>query len=235
MKPHAASRRSITMLLFDTLDGLSTRDTSSTEKSEVQQPEQAASGSSTLGELLDALDERAFGLMLLLLALPCCIPFLWGIPQIVAVPMIALTAQLALGRTDPWLPEKLRSRPFVIDDMRGIVTRAKRYLGWVERLAHPRLSFLTEGRAVRIVGVLLLIPCASILVPLPSTNTAPGIGVAIASVGLIERDGLLTLFGLAFGLAWVLLLVGVVVLYGPEGVDLLKDAIKGLLGMSASA
>ncbi|MEO1426338.1 MAG: exopolysaccharide biosynthesis protein, partial [Pseudomonadota bacterium] len=65
---------------------------------------------------------------------------------------------------------------------------------------------------------LLLIPCASILVPLPSTNTAPGIGVTIAAIGLIERDGLLVIFGLTLGLAWVLLLV----LLGAEGIQLIK-------------
>ena len=128
---------------------------------------------STLGALIDALDERAFGLMLLILALPCCLPFLYGIPQIVALPMLALTAQLAMGRTDPWLPQKLQQRSFDIEGMRGVVRRAKRYLGWFEAIARPRLSFLTEGLAVRIVGALLLIPTASILSPGPPDQHHP--------------------------------------------------------------
>ena len=72
---------------------------------------------------------------------------------------------------------------------------------------------------------------ASVLVPLPATNTVPGIGVAIASIGLITRDGLLVLAGLFIGTAWILLLVVGITVFGPAFVDLFKDFIKGLLGL----
>ena len=62
----------------------------------------------TLGELFDALQARAFGILLLVLALPCCLPFVYIIPQIVALPMLLLAGQMAAGRTSPWLPERLR-------------------------------------------------------------------------------------------------------------------------------
>ncbi len=84
--------------------------------------------------------------------------------------------------------------------------------GWVERLAKPRLTWLTGRRAERLVGGVLVLFCASILVPLPATNTAPGIAVALTSFGLMERDGLLTLAGLALGLAWIAGLVALVTL-----------------------
>ncbi|WP_199564573.1 exopolysaccharide biosynthesis protein [Parvularcula marina] len=229
-QPHYGS---VTSLLMKTLDRLAHGEQPHTEKEvlgeaasgEKTDPETATK--STLGALIDAMDERAYGLLLLILALPCCLPFLYGIPQIVAVPMIAIAAQLAFGREAPWLPKGLRSRSFEIEGMRNIVRRASRYLGWVEKLAHPRLSVLTDKRGAQIVGLLLLIPCASILVPLPSTNTAPGIGVAIASVGLLERDGLLVIAGLLFGLAWVALLVIGFIFLGNEALDIIKDFILG--------
>lgn len=182
----------------------------------------------TLGDLIEALDERAFGLMLLILALPCCLPFIYLIPQIVALPMLVIAGQLALGRHAPWLPASLEKRPLDIDGMRGVVRKASRYLGWIERLARPRLRHLTDGHGARIVGALLLIPTASILVPLPSTNTAPGIGVAIASVGLIERDGLLVIAGLGIGIAWVTLLVIAAVFLGAEATEIIKNLISGI-------
>lgn len=212
--PHYGS---VTSLLMSTLDRLAHGEHPHTEEEvldhESKGPETAAR--STLGDLIDAMDERAYGLLLLILALPCCLPFLYGIPQIVALPMIAITAQLAMGREAPWLPARLQKREFEIAGMRIIVTRASRYLGWAEKLASPRLSFLTDGKGARVIGLLLLIPCASILIPLPTTNTAPGIGVAIASVGLIERDGLLTIAGLTLGIAWVFFLV-VIIVFLPE-------------------
>ena len=217
----------ITTLLLGTLDGLG-RDAARPSADgdgldeEAQRPR--------LGDLVTALDERAFGLLLLVFALPCCIPVLYGIPQIVALPMLALTGQIAAGRHSPWLPEALANRRFDARAMKGVVRRAQRYVGWAERLARPRLTALTEGVGLRIVGALLLVPCASILVPLPSTNTAPGIGVAIASVGLIERDGLLVLGGLLFGLAWVAFLIAITVLLGAEATSIVKDWVLGMLG-----
>lgn len=160
----------------------------------------------TLGELSDLMEERAFGLLLLVLALPCCLPFVYLLPQLVALPMVVLAVQMASGRRAPWLPETLRKRQLPVAGLLDVVARAKRYGGWLERLAHPRFPGLTGDRATRIIGVLLIVPCLSILVPLPLTNTVPGIGVALAAVGLIERDALFVLLGLVIGLVWVAIL-----------------------------
>ncbi|MEQ8657009.1 MAG: exopolysaccharide biosynthesis protein [Hyphomicrobiales bacterium] len=160
-----------------------------------------------LGTLATALKERAFGLMILALALPCCLPFVYLIPQIVALPILVLTGQMASGRHVPWLPEKLKTRDFDIAAMRTVVARGKKWFGWTEHISRPRLLALSGPRATRIVGALMMIPAASILVPLPSTNTVPGIGVTITSIGLIERDGLMILLGLLIGIAWVAFLL----------------------------
>ena len=172
----------------------------------------------TLGDVISRLDERAFGMMLLLLALPCCLPFIYLLPQIVALPMLALAGQLALGRHAPWLPSKLKNRNFQISHFEGVLERSDKYLGVIERFAKPRLTFLTDQPGIRVIGALLIVPTASILIPLPSTNTIPGIGVAIASLGLIERDGVLILFGLMIGLCWVALLG----FFGLEAASLIK-------------
>ncbi|MCF6329542.1 MAG: exopolysaccharide biosynthesis protein, partial [Henriciella sp.] len=60
----------------------------------------------SLHAILDRLDDRAFGAGLFILALPCAIPFLYGVPQVVSLPMMALTLQMLAGRDEPWLPEK---------------------------------------------------------------------------------------------------------------------------------
>jgi hypothetical protein len=179
-------------------------------------------GNIALGALSDAMEERAFALLLLILALPCCLPFIYLLPQIVALPMAFLAWQMASGRRSPWLPEKLRARTLPVRGMLQITGQVKRYAGWLERLAHPRLTGLTDTGGMRILGILLLIPSLSILVPLPLTNTVPGIGVAITSAGLIERDGVFVILGLLIGLAWVLALV----VGGPTVVYFLIDWIR---------
>lgn len=135
--------------------------------------------------------------------------------------MLALTGQMAAGRHHPWLPRKLHERPFSVPAFQKVVKRSARYVGWIERIATPRLRPVTSHFATRLTGALLLIPTASILVPLPSTNTIPGIGVAIASLGLIERDGVLVILGLLIGFAWV----GLLLFVGLEATQFIKDWI----------
>jgi len=194
-----AKMRGAVRVLHDILDGLKAQAPANDAASNLAE-------TAALGDVVDRLDERAFGFLLLLLALPCCIPFLWVIPQIVALPMLALAAQMARGARHPWLPKTLHDRRFEIADFQGVLAKAERYVGWVEKLSAPRLKAVTGHGANRILGALLLIPIASILTPLPSTNTVPGIGVAITALGLIERDGVLVILGLLIGFIWVALL-----------------------------
>ncbi|MEM8876645.1 MAG: exopolysaccharide biosynthesis protein [Pseudomonadota bacterium] len=190
------------------------------------QSDDPANAVMTLGDLSDRLQERAFGMVLLVLALPCCLPFVYLLPQIVALPMLLLTSQMALGRHVLWLPEAARAKTFPISAMRDVIQRARRWIGFLERFAHARMTGLVSGAGSRIIGALLMVPCASILLPLPLTNTVPGIGVTIAAIGLIERDGLLTLFGLIVGLIWVAILI----LGGQAALTWLFALLQGLAG-----
>ncbi len=227
-----APMRGATALLSDILDDL---DRQYAVRSATSLPETAApaganenpdraeaKAKATLGDVLDRLDERAFGFLLLLLALPCCLPFVYLLPQIVSLPMLALAGQLAAGKQHPWFPAKLKSRKFAIADFRNVLARSGRYVGWVERIARPRLRFVTGPTGARIVGALMLAPTASIMVPLPSTNTVPGIGVAITSLGLIERDGLLVIAGLVIGFLWI----GLLLFFGVEAASIIKAFIQ---------
>ncbi len=189
--------------------------------------EEAGPEGFTLHEIMDRLDERAFGAMLFVLALPCCIPFLYLIPQIVSLPMMALAAQMVMGREEPWLPAGLASRKIDKKGLNRTATGGRKWFGWIEALAKPRLTFLTGKRSERLIGILLCIFCASILVPLPMTNTVPGFSVALASFGLMYRDGFLVLIGCVLGLVWVTMLVFGLVF----GLDLVIDQIKGFLGV----
>lgn len=169
--------------------------------------DEAAPEGYSLRQIMDRLDERAFGAMLFVLALPCCIPFLYIVPQIVALPMMALALQMAVGREEPWLPERLAVRKIDKAGLSNTARGGRKWFGWVEALSRPRLTFLTGKGPERVIGAVLCVFCASILVPLPMTNTVPGFAVALASFGLIQRDGILVLVGLILGAAWVSFLV----------------------------
>jgi len=117
---------------------------------------------------------------------------------------------MAMGRSEPWLPQKMAQRMMSKSALEQISNGARKWFGWAERLARPRLQFLASKPAERIIGLFLMIFCASIMVPLPLTNTVPGIAVAIIGFGLLAKDGLLIIPGLILGAGWVagLLLFG---------------------------
>ncbi len=191
--------------------------------------ENAPENGLTLGELSTGLGERAFGMVLLVLALPVCLPFLYGVPQIVALPMLALSAQMAMGRSAPWLPAGLAARRLSRESLERTARGAERWFGWLEAFAAPRLAFLSGPLAERAAGVMFCLFCLSVLVPLPLTNTTPGIALVVASLGLINRDGLLVLAGLVLGTVWVVVLYGGLIVLGPAFLDLLSDLVRTVL------
>ena len=161
----------------------------------------------SLNAMMAHLDERAFGTILFALALPVCIPFLYGVPQIVAVPMLMLSFQMMLGRKQPWMPKKLAARMISRANLDRMAKGGRKWFGWLERFTAPRLTFLSGPTMERLVGAIFCVFCLSIMVPLPLTNTTPGIAIAIAAFGLMSRDGLLVLLGLVLGTVWISLLI----------------------------
>lgn len=177
----------------------------------------------SLRALIERLGDRAFGAALFVLALPCCIPFLYIVPQIVALPMAALAFQLMIGRHQPWMPAKFGERMMPKDGLKKTAKGGRKFFGWAEIFARPRLTFLTGGKADRVIGAILCIFCVSILTPIPGTNTVPGFAVAMTAFGMMERDGVMTTGGLLLGAAWVTGLV----LAAVFGVSFLTGMISG--------
>ena len=181
----------------------------------------------TLRQVFDALDERAFGAILFALAIPCCIPFLYAIPQIVSLPMAAIAFQMVLGRHEPWLPEKFANRNIDKAGLERISRTGRKFFGWAEKIARPRLTFLASSASERFIGVILCLFCGSILVPLPMTNTTPGFAVALVAFGLMARDGIMMIVGMIIGISWISFLF----ILGPLAFKELLKAGLALVGI----
>ena len=168
---------------------------------------QAPGESVAIRDLVDQLDERAFGLLIFLLALPCAVPALPA-AQLIAVPIFLLALQILFGRHEPWLPNWFLKAKVKTSWIRGTAAFAAKYLGWAERAARPRLTFLAIGAGERAAA--LIVALAALTIMLPITNVVPSVGVVLVALGLIERDGALILIGALICMAWVALLGGVV-------------------------
>ncbi len=138
----------------------------------------------TIGHIRDRMDERAFGLMILILAIPCLVPALYGVPQIVGVPILLLAGQMLVGRREPWLPETLLKRTVskaMLDRMADFATRR---MGWLERLSKPRLTIFTTGLAERLAALFMILATVTIVLP-NGLFVAAGASVAVGWVTAI--------------------------------------------------
>ncbi|HPF79102.1 MAG TPA: exopolysaccharide biosynthesis protein [Alphaproteobacteria bacterium] len=184
----------------------------------------------SLKVLLGAFHERGFGFFLFLFSLPAALPVpAFGINALIALPLLLLTAQQAVGRHTIWLPEKWQSKTISKTKVEGFITSATPWIKRLEFFIRPRLSFMTQGHISKLIGVLGFIMALAVSIPLPLTNTVPSFGIAMMAIGVLMRDGLAVIGGAIVGTLWVILLVGFVLIYGPEGFDMVKDFIKGLI------
>ncbi len=184
----------------------------------------------SVDQLLETFHERGFGFFLFFLALPAALPLPGlGINMIIAFPMLLLTFQQVIGRHTIWLPEKIKQRSLSSAVLKKMIDAAMPWMLRLEILIKPRLEFMTRGLASKIIGLLGFIMATSVLFPVPLTNTIPSLGIVLMAIGVLMRDGLAVLAGAVIGTAWVIMLVSAVLIYGPEGVNLLKDGIKSLL------
>ena len=170
----------------------------------------------TLHEIRDRLDERAYGLLILLLSIPCLVPGLYGVPQVVGLIVILLAGQMLVGREEPWLPRWFLNLRCKGSWLKAMADFAETKLGWIDRLSRPRLRRFADGPGEKLAAVFMILATVTIVMPL--TNTIPSIALALLSVGLIQRDGLFVLAGCAVTTVWLTILgaLGTGVLMGAE-------------------
>ncbi|QIB36364.1 exopolysaccharide biosynthesis protein [Ancylobacter pratisalsi] len=143
-----------------------------------------------VGEVVHALRNRAFGLSLLLLGLPNCLPMPPGIPVICGVLLSFVGVQMMLGRDELWLPRWLASRTFSRSLLEKIINGALKWIRRFEGYSRPRLIYFSSASARLVLGGMVLVLGLLLLLPIPIFgNLPPGIAVCILGLGLVERDG----------------------------------------------
>lgn len=150
----------------------------------------------TVRELLDRLEGRSFGLLLLLLALPMCIPNIPGISTIFGVLMVAPALQMIFGNKTVWLPRRICAWQFKREHLQAAIRGALPIVRRIERLVRPRWSFLVRPPVTVLLGVQTLLMAFVLVLPIPLGNWPPGITVAMTALALLQRDGILALLSI---------------------------------------
>ncbi|WP_053096178.1 exopolysaccharide biosynthesis protein [Frateuria defendens] len=146
-----------------------------------------------LGTLMAPLQRRAFGFLLLLLAIPNFIPVPLGVGGVMGVLVVALGLQMLAGLERPWLPGWLARRMLPRAALLRFLARIAPFTRWLERLCQPRLERLTVRPLTIASGLVMVLLGLLLALPIPFTNYLFG-GLLLAfAFALIERDGALLL------------------------------------------
>jgi hypothetical protein len=146
--------------------------------------------------LLGHLQKRAFGLLLLILAIAILVPGL----GIVASTAIAFPAvEMMLGRDRPSMPRFLTKRSFATQRFSKWAARALPLLRFVERVSRSRWH-TPPAATKRAVGLLVLLLAISGIWPLPLINVLPAVTIALLAIAYLQEDGLLLTVSFSAGI-----------------------------------
>jgi len=155
----------------------------------------------SIGEIKNALDERGFGVLMAIAALPLCLPVPVppGYTTFFSIPLFIFSLQMIFGMRAPWLPEWIEKKKIKRESFEKLITRANPWLRKIEKHLQPRLTYISVHTWERIIGVFSFVFALSISLPIPLTNFPPGWGILIMSLGLLSRDGITILIGMIVG------------------------------------
>jgi len=169
----------------------------------------------TLDEILSALGNHGFGLLILVLALPNAIPgpIIPGFSVPFALGIILVATQLLQGQRRPLLPRWLRQRPIRRERFRRFVERADPVLRRLDRWFKPRPAHFLKRSTERpvVLGSVLIVYAIVLALPIPLANGPQAFAICIIGLGLFEGDERVQTVGIAAGLVATLLNAAVVV------------------------
>ncbi len=154
----------------------------------------------TIGDVIAALGDRSFSLLVVILGLPNCIPMPPPIPIFCALLLIGVAIQIGSGRNSPWAPAFVLNRSVARKDVARAAAKAIPLLQKLERFSQPRFDWLGHPRATLAVGALLMALSLGVLLAVPVIGQIPwGLAVCLLGIGLVEQDGLLIVGAVVLG------------------------------------
>jgi hypothetical protein len=151
----------------------------------------------SLESLLDTLDSRSHGPMLL-------VPALISISPIGAIPgmsiatgtmIILIALQMMITTSRPWLPKRIAQFEFSRAKLKTGTRKVRRWVLWIEKVIYHRLDFLTYGAAIIPISIICIVLAASFypLALIPMGVFLPGLAITLFALGMTARDGILVI------------------------------------------
>jgi hypothetical protein len=161
----------------------------------------------SLGEVVAAFGDRAFGPVMFFFALINLLPWPPGGTTVTGAPLLLLSLELAWGRQTLWVPGWAERISIHRETFRRLIRRFMRPLRWTEAVSRPRLYFLTGGFGQGLIGLACLFLSAVLVLPIFGGNLIPAVAIAFFSLGVMQRDGLAVLLG------WLTTAIAIAILF----------------------
>ena len=168
----------------------------------------------SIGDVEHALRGRSFGPFVIAFSLPNLLPFPPGTSTLLGLPLLIIAWQMAIGRTEVWLPPFLRRQSISRGRYRNMLARAWTNLRRTERMMRPRQWPFAPGAGDGRIGVGLLVLAMLVVIPVPFANWLPALACFCVGVALTARDGLWLTGGLVVGVIALVIFAVVLVLTG---------------------
>ena len=152
----------------------------------------APADETTLAWIIERLDRRSFGLMMLVLGILGLLP---GIVTVAAIVLLFPAVEMLLGKERPSFPRAISKRRIDTARFARAVNRIQPVLRRLERVVHPR-RIDRFGRMKRVVGFAVLLLALTMLSPVPIAHMVPASAIVLISFAYLEDDGLLLTLGL---------------------------------------
>ena len=166
----------------------------------------------SFGQMLDALGERGFGLLLMLFAIPNLLPFpgVPGVSFVTGMAILFISLQLILAKNEPTFPDWVSRKSFSRAQLSKFIVKTNPLLRWLEKPIRPRLSPMVVGVGERMIGVVGVIHALTLALPIPMGNLPQAVALILLALALIELDGLMAILGYIASIAAVIWLALVV-------------------------
>jgi hypothetical protein len=148
-------------------------------------------------DLLRRFGVRSFGALLFIFAVPNLLPLPPGSSTVLGAPLLLIAPQLALGANNPWLPKGIRRQVVNTAMLASVCRKALPWVENLERLSSRRLTILFGGPGELLIGLVCTLLAAVLVLPIPLGNLLPATAIVLLGLGLVQRDGVLTLLGYA--------------------------------------
>ncbi len=178
----------------------------------IAEKEKDIKSSTTIKKIVDNFHEDAILIVMVLLTLPIAIPMPYppGFTTVVGIPIILFAIQMIFKYKTIRLPRIISNYKIKNSVLNKMCYKLIPIVKKVEKYINPRMNFPQSIYCEPIIGIMCLIAGIYISLPIPLTNAMPALGIALMSLGLINKDGITIIIGVLITILGIVIATSVI-------------------------